>query len=236
MYFYIMCFQIACILVSGICLYLAVTDGRLRVEKYGMPILAVFSGIFLMETGYGLYLQEIGMAGLRLAEKICLFGKLLTGTAFFVTCVSLSGRDKGAVKMAAGILGLTAAAFLFSEDLYRLLYSKQEFLQNQFFYYIETERTALGEIFHAFVRCLPLFGALWLMLAGKGREGRGARGMLPAAGMFLWAASGVCGRLAFLRHYDADMPFGAAFAICLTIFVAWDGKRAYADGSKVPCQ
>jgi drug/metabolite transporter (DMT)-like permease len=227
MYFYIMCFQCACILVSGVCLYLAVTDGRLRMEKYGMSVLAVLSGIFLMEAGYGLYLQEIAMAGLRTAEKVCLFGKLLAGTGFFVTCVSLSGRDSVAIKTAAGISGLTAAVFLFSDGLNRLLYLEQEFLQNQFFYYIETERTALGEIFRVFMRCMPLFGVLWFAFRNRGRKKRKAPEMLLLAGVLFWAASSICQKMAFLRHYDADMPFGAAFAVCMMIFVAWDTKRVY---------
>lgn len=229
MYFYIMCFQSACILVSGVCLYLAAADGRLRTEKYCMPVLAVLLGIFLMETGYGLYLQETAMAGLKTAEKACLLGKLLAGTGFFVTCVSLSEKDSIASKMAAGILGLTAAVFLFSDDLGGLLYRKQEFLQNQFFYYIETERTALGGIFHTVMRCLPLLGILWFVFQSRRKERRRAPEMLLLAGALLWAASFVCQRMAFLRHYDADMPFGAAFAVCMIIFVAWNTKKVYTD-------
>ncbi len=227
MYFYIMCFQAICILVSGICLYLALTDERLRGERYGMSVLAVLSGIVLMEAGYGLYLQEIAMAGLRLAEKICLLGKVLTGCGFFVTCVSLSGRDSRTVKMIAGILGLTAAVFLFSDSLYRLLYSGQEFLQNQFFYYIETERTTLGEVFHVSGRFLPLAGILWFVFCGK--EKKLPVKMLLSSGVFLWVISMACQGRAFLRHYDADMPLGAAFAVCLIIFVAWDMKKVYAS-------
>ena len=229
MYFYIMCFQIACILVSGVCLYLAAADSRLRTEKYCMPVLAVLLGIFLMETGYGLYLQETAMAGLKTAEKACLLGKLLAGTGFFVTCVSLSEKDSIAAKMTAGILGLTAAVFLFSDDLGGLLYRKQEFLQNQFFYYIETERTALGEIFHTVMRCLSLAGVLWFVFWNKGKERKRASEMLLLAGTLLWAASFICQRMAFLRRYDADMPFGAAFAACMIIFVAWNTKRVYTD-------
>ena len=62
MYLYILCFQTACIIVSGICLYLAVTDEKLRKKKYGLPLIAVLAGICLAEIGYGLYLQEITMA------------------------------------------------------------------------------------------------------------------------------------------------------------------------------
>lgn len=229
MYLYIMCFQIACILVSGVCLYLAAADGGLRAEKYCMPVLAVLLGIFLMEAGYGLYLQETAMAGLKTAEKICLLGKVLAGSGFFVTCVSLSGKDSVAAKMTVGILGLTAAVFLFSDDLGRLLYLRQEFMQNQFFYYIETERTALGEIFRTVMRCVPLVGVLWFVFWNKGRERKRASEMLLLAGALLWAASFICRRMAFLRHYDADMPFGAAFAACMIIFVAWDAKRVYTD-------
>lgn len=229
MYLYIMCFQIACILVSGVCLYLAAADGGLRAEKYCMPVLAVLLGIFLMETGYGLYLQETAMAGLKTAEKICLLGKVLAGSGFFVTCVSLSGKDSVAAKMAVGILGLTAAVFLFSDDLGGLLYRKQEFLQNQFFYYIETERTALGEIFRTVMRCLPLAGVLWFVFWNKGKERKRASEMLLLAGTLLWAVSFICQRMAFLRRYDADMPFGAAFAACMIIFVAWNTKRVYTD-------
>lgn len=227
MYFYIMCFQIACILVSGVCLYLAAADGRLRTEKYCMPVLAVLLGIFLMETGYGLYLQETAMAGLKTAEKACLLGKLLAGTGFFVTCVSLSGKDSAAVKMTAGILGLTVAVFLFFSGFDGLLYLKQDFLQNQFFYYIETERTTLGEIFRISMRCIPPAGVLWHVFWNKGRERRRAPGMLLLAGLLLWAASSVCQRMTFLRHYDADMPFGAAFAACMIFFVARDTERVY---------
>ena len=229
MYFYIMCFQCVCILVSGVCLYLAATDGRLRMEKYGMSVLAVLSGIFLMEAGYGLYLQEIAMAGLQTAEKVCLFGKLLAGTGFFMTCVSLSERDSSAIKMTAGISGMTAAVFLFSGSLNRLLYLKQEFLQNQFFYYIETERTMLGEIFYIFMRCMPLFGVLWFVFQNRKTKKRKAPQMLLLAGMLLWAVSSVCRKMVFLRHYDADMPFGAVLSACMIIYVAWDTKRVYTD-------
>ena len=229
MYLYIMCFQTVCIVVSGVCLYLAAADGRLRTEKYCMPVLAVLFGIFLMETGYGLYLQETAMAGLKTAEKICLLGKLLAGTGFFVTCVSLSKKDSAAVKMTAGILGLTVAVFLFFSGFDRLLYLRQDFLQNQFFYYIETERTVLGEIFHTVMRCMPLFGILWFVFRNRGAERRRAAEMLLLAGALLWAASSICQRMAFLRHYDADMPFGAALATCMIIFVAWDTKKVYTD-------
>ena len=51
--------------------------------------------------------------------------------------------------------------------------------------------------------------------------------MLLLAGVLFWAASSICQKMAFLRHYDADMPFGAAFAVCMMIFVAWDTKRVY---------
>lgn len=227
MYFYIMCFQIACILVSGICLYLAVTDIRLRTEKFCMPVLSVFSGIFLMEVSYGLYLQAVAMAGLQMAEKVCLLGKVLTVVGFFVTCVSLSDRDKQAAKMAAGILGLTIAVFLFSDNLCRLLYLKQEFLQNQYFYYIERELTGLGEIFRLFVRCVPLFGVLWLLF-GKKERGMPEKLLLTAV-LFLWAVSAVCRKMQFLRHYDADMPLGTVLAVCLIIFVAWNSKKVYTD-------
>lgn len=223
MYRYIMCFQVVCILVSGICLYLAVTDVGLRAKKYGMPVLAMLSGIFLAETSYGLYLQEIAMAGLQVAEKICLMGKLLAAVGFFMTCVSLSERDSPIVKMAAGILGLTAAIFLFSDSLFRLLYFNQNFLQNQYFYYIETEWTTLGEIFGLFVRCLPLFGVLWFVF-GK-MERSLPENVLLAAALALWAVSAICKKLTFLRHYDADMPVCAAFAVCLIIFTVWNARE-----------
>lgn len=229
MYFYIMWFQVACILVSGVCLYLAVTDGGLRREKYCMPVLAVLLGIFLMETGYGLYLQEIAVAGLKTAEKICLFGKLIAGIGFFVTCVSLSEKDSIAIKMTAGILGLTAVAFLFFDSLDRLLYLRQDFLQNQFFYYIEMERTTLGEIFRVSMRCVPLAGVLWFVFWNRGKERKRAQELLLLAGVLLWGAASACQKMSFLRHYDADMPFGAALAVCMIFFVAWDTKKVYTD-------
>lgn len=229
MYFYIMCFQTACVVVSGICLYLAATDSGLRRKDYCMSVLAVLFGIFLMEMGYGLYLQEIAVAGLKTAEKICLFGKLTAGIGFFVTCVSLSEKDSVAAKMTAGILGLTAAVFLFFSGFDRLIYLKQDFLQNQFFYYIETERTTLGEILYMFIRLIPLFGVLWFVFRNKRKERKRAAEMLLLAGVLLWAVSSVCRKMSFLRHYDADMPFGAAFAVCMIFFVAWDTKRVYTD-------
>lgn len=227
MYLYILCFQTACIIVSGICLYLAVTDEKLRKKKYGLPLIAVLAGICLAEIGYGLYLQEITMGGLQAAEKFCLMGKLGAVVGFFVTCVSLSDKDSAAVKMAAGILGLTCVSFLLFDSLHGFLYTEQNFLQNQFFYYIETERTALGEIFRVFMRCMPLFGVLWFAFRNRGRKKRKAPEMLLLAGVLFWAASSICQKMAFLRHYDADMPFGAAFAVCMMIFVAWDTKRVY---------
>ena len=115
---------------------------------------------------------------------------------------------------------MTAAIFLFSDRLNRLLYLEQEFLQNQFFYYIETERTALGEIFRVFMRCMPLFGVLWFAFRNRGRKKRKAPEMLLLAGVLFWAASSICQKM-------ADMPFGAAFAVCMMIFVAWDTKRMY---------
>ena len=132
MYLYILCFQTACIIVSGICLYLAVTDEKLRKKKYGVPLIAVLVGICLAEIGYGLYLQEITMGGLQAAEKFCLMGKLGAVVGFFVTCVSLSDKDSTAVKMAAGILGLTCVSFLLFDSLHGFLYTEQNFLQNQF--------------------------------------------------------------------------------------------------------
>lgn len=224
MYRYIMCFQIICILISGICLYLAITDDGLRTKKHGLPILVTLSGIFLAETSYGLYLQEIAMAGLQVAEKICLMGKLLAAVGFFMTCVSLSERDSHMVKMAAGILGLTAAVFLFSDHLYKFLYFHQNFLQNQYFYYIETEWTMFGEIFYLFMRCLPLFGVLWFVF-GKRKRALPENVLLMAA-LALWAVSAICKKMVFLRHYDADMPVCAAFAVCLIIFMIWGACNA----------
>lgn len=227
MYVYILGFQIACVLISGICLYLAATDEKLPREKYGMPTLLTFAGIFLQEAGYGLYLQEITMAGLQLAEKICLLGKLSASVGFFVLCVSLSDKDSPLVKTAAEILGLTAAAFLFSDSLNRLLYAEQDFMQNQFFYYIEERRTGLGEIFGAFRQCLPLFGVLWLIWEKKEKD-LPEKALLSAV-LLLCGVQTFAGRLTILRHFDADMPLGAAFALCLIIFVAWRNKKVYTN-------
>lgn len=225
MYLYIMIFQTVCILVSGVCLYLAVSEEKLLREKYGLPVLSVLCGIFLMEMSYGFYLQATAMAGLQTAEKICLLSKLLASVGLFVTCVSLSDKDSRTAKTAAGILGLTAAVFFFFDNLYRLLYVGQEFLQNQYFYYIETELTEMGEIFHLFVRCLPLLGVLWFIFRKKEKSPNEKRFL--AAVLFLWMISALCRNLAFLRHYDADMPLGAVFAVCVVFFVAWKTKRVY---------
>ena len=227
MYLYIMIFQTACILTSGICLYLAASGEELRGQRYAMPVLSVFCGVFLMEVSYGFFLQATAMAGLQAAERICLLSKLLTASGFFVTCVSLSDRDSGPVKMAAGVLGLTAAAFFFFDKLYRLLHTGQEFLQNQYFYYMETELTGMGEIFHLYIRCLPLLGMLWLIFRKK--EKSSCEKLFLAAALLLWVVSLLCGNLAFLRYYDADMPLGAAFAVCMVIFVAWKTKRVYTE-------
>ena len=197
MYLYILCFQTACIIVSGICLYLAVTDEKLRKKKYGLPLIAVLAGICLAEIGYGLYLQEITMGGLQAAEKFCLMGKLGAVVGFFVTCVSLSDEDSTAVKMAAGILGLTCVSFLFFDSLHGFLYTEQNFLQNQFFYYIEARRTGLGEVLYTVTRCIPLLGVLWLVLLKKGRCL--PEKMLASAALLLWAVSRICGKLTFLR-------------------------------------
>ncbi|MCI9296108.1 MAG: hypothetical protein HFI10_01595 [Lachnospiraceae bacterium] len=223
MYLYILCFQTACIIVSGICLYLAVTDEKLRKKKYGLPLIAVLAGICLAEIGYGLYLQEITMGGLQAAEKFCLMGKLGAVVGFFVTCVSLSDKDSAAVKMAAGILGLTCVSFLFFDSLHGFLYTEQNFLQNQFFYYIEAQRTGLGEVLYTVTRCIPLLGVLWLVLLKKGRCL--PEKMLASAALLLWAVSRICGKLTFLRHYDGDMPVFAAFAVCLVIFAAWKERE-----------
>ncbi len=219
MYFYILCFQTACIIVSGICLYLAVTDEKLRTRKYGMPLTAALAGICAAEIGYGLYLQEITMGGLQAAEKFCLLGKLAAAVGFFMTCVSLSDRDSRTVKAAAGILGLTVMSFLFFDSLHRYLYEEQTFLQNQFFYYIEAKRTILGEVLYICVRCMPLLGVLWLVWR-KRKKGLPEK-VLASAALLIWAASGICGRMTFLRHYDADMPLFAAFAACLVVFAVW---------------
>lgn len=219
MYFYILCFQTACIIVSGICLYLAVTDEWLRTKKYGMPLTAALAGICAAEIGYGLYLQEITMGGLQAAEKFCLLGKLAAVVGFFMTCVSLSDRDSRTVKLAAGVSGLTVMSFLLFDSLHRYLYAEQNFLQNQFFYYIEVKRTTLGEVLYTFVRCMPLLGVLWLLYRKKEKEL--PEKVLAAAVLFLWAVSGICGRMTFLRHYDADMPLFAAFAACLVVFAVW---------------
>lgn len=227
MYFYIMAFQIVCILVSGSCLYLAASGEELRREKYGMPVLSVLCGIFLMEMSYGFYLQATAMAGLQTAEKICLLGKLFAAAGLFVTCVSLSDKDSRPVRMAAGILGLSAAVFFFFDNFFRLLYIEQEFLQNQYFYYIETELTGMGEIFYLAVRCAPLPGVLWFIFRKK--EKTPAEKWFLAAVLFLWMVSALCRDRAFLRHYDADMPVGAALSVCMVIFVAWKTKRVYTE-------
>lgn len=227
MYFYIMAFQTACILVSGVCLYLAATEDGLRAESCCIPVLSVLLGIFLMETGYGLYLQETAMAGLQATEKICLLGKLMTGAGFFMTCMSLSDRNSRAVKTAVGLLALTAAVFVLVDSLYQLLFASREFLQNQYFYYIEAERTGLGEIFGFLLRCLPAAGILWFF---GGRKNRGLPEKLFAATVIiLWAFSIICRNLPFLRHYDADMPLGAAFAVCVVIYVAWKARKVYTE-------
>ena len=215
MYRYILGFQIVCILVSGGCLYLAITDDKLRTKSYIMSATAVFSGIFLTEISYGLYLQATAMAGLQMAEKFCLLGKLLTAVSFFVTCVSLSDRDSDMVKMAAGIFGLTAAVFFFSESLSRLLYESQNFLQNQYFYYIEGKLTVLGELFRFCIRCLPLFGFLWLIFRKKEKSLR--EKLFLSATVLFWAVSYLSRDMTLLRHYDADMPLCAAFACCLCV-------------------
>ena len=227
MYFYIMAFQIVCILVSGICLYLAASGEEFRREKCGMPVLSVLCGIFLMEMGYGFYLQATAMAGLQTAEKVCLLGKLVTAVGLFVTCVSLSDKDSGIAKASAGILGLTAAVFFFFDNFFRFLYIRQEFLQNQYFYYIETELTEMGEIFYLALRCAPLLGALWFIFWKK--EKMPAEKWFLAAVLFWWTVSALCRDRAFLRHYDADMPVGAALSVCMVIFVAWKTKRVYTE-------
>ncbi len=70
MYRCLMLFQVCCVFITGICLFLAVSDRRLKDREWGAALMGTLLGIFIMEAGYGLYLQTTGMEGLQVARKI----------------------------------------------------------------------------------------------------------------------------------------------------------------------
>ncbi len=229
MYQCILLFQISCIFITGICLYLAAADKGLKNRPYGMSFFAVLLGIFIMETGYGLYLQETAMAGLQTAEKVCLLGKLLAADAFFVMCISLSEKEKSAplffLKAFGGAAGLAVSVFIFGERFRKLLFLEQRFCQNQFFYYIESELTDMGKAGLLFLQGLPLAGILWLAF-GKKNKLLSEKFLLLASALFL-LLSIVCKNQPLFRHYDTAMPLAAGFSVCMVIFMAWNDQKVY---------
>lgn len=257
MYQFIFLFQICCMIAAGLGLYLAASEKELRKFPCDMPVLGTLLGVFIMEAGYGLYLQAEEMSGLQVARKICLFGKLLAAVFFILTCRSLSesfryhppksqiksddAKEKSAarsplsfskrslIEALIAAAALSAAAFIFADGLQRYIFSDQTFCQNQFFYYIQDDLTPLGKAGFFLLRILPLAGILRLIFSKKQRSR--PENFLLSASIFIYMLAIVCQNAPVFRHYDITMPLAAAFSICLVIFaayfVAYHEKKMY---------
>lgn len=230
MYRCLMLFQVCCVFITGICLFLAASDRRLKEKEWGTALTGTLLGIFIMEAGYGLYLQTTGMEGLQVARKIYLAGKILAAVCLFMTFMS-GNEKKGAAQAAdraAAVIGLTGTFFIISDYLQKRLFRNQSFAHNQIFYYIEEEVTLPGRLSMVCLGLLPVIGVVWFLLAKRNKAAE--EKFLVCSQLLLCGAAFVCAGLPVFRHYDITMPLAAASAVCLVIFVAWSEKKVYTKG------
>ena len=76
MYQYIMVFQIICILLTGGFLYVLCESEAIKNKKYRASLIGTMIGFFLMQSGYGVFLQAVTLEGLQMGEMICRIGKI----------------------------------------------------------------------------------------------------------------------------------------------------------------
>ena len=215
MYQYIYLFQIFSIVVTGCLVYLLFHAERIKGTTYRAYVIGTMMGLFIMQVGYGIFLQALTLEGLQFGEMICRIGKILAVTFWLLAGSCFGGGWKERTCHLVWMIALAMIAFVYVSPLRRMLRKHDSILQNQYFYYIQGEYTGLFA-----VGVVLLISGLLLAtyLLGKSLlKGTGKRsGIFCMAGTVLpLVASLIPGSVS--RYYDVSMVAGLLSALLLLI-------------------
>ena len=213
MYQYIMVFQIICILLTGGFLYVLCESEAIKNKKYRASLIGTMIGFFLMQSGYGVFLQAVTLEGLQMGEMICRIGKILVVLFWIMTCGFLCGEWKKTAQSFLWIIALSEAAFVYFVPLRRMVRKRDSMLQNQYFYYIEGEYSWIFRLGVILLTAGLLFS---IFLIGKQMK----KGMPKSTGLLLIIGTLMPLIAAYIpqsisRFYDLTIPAGMLAEILL---------------------
>lgn len=213
MYQYIYLFQIFSIVVTGCLAYLLFHAETIKWTTYRAYLIGTMIGLFVMQVGYGIFLQALTLEGLQFGEMICRIGKVLAVTFWLLTCSCFSGGWKERTCHLVWMLALGVIAFIYISPLRRMLRKHDSIKQNQYFYYIQGEYTELftvGAVLLAFSLLLTVYLLGKSLLKGAGKR----RGILFMAGTVLPLFASLIPK-PMARYYDLSMVAGLLSALLL---------------------